>query len=217
MRSAPDLLILDCDGVVVDSEPITTRVLTDMLNELGVTIDADAVGRQFTGLSFARLLEQVGRLIASPLPADFVVDYGDRTFAAMERELRPVEGIELALDQLSLACCIASNGPHAKMRKTLGITALLQRFTGRMFSADDVVHGKPAPDLFLFAARHFAVEPRRCVVVEDSATGIAAARAAGMRALGFAAHTPADVLRAAGAHVVFGRMSELPGLLHEVT
>jgi HAD superfamily hydrolase (TIGR01509 family) len=213
MRAWPDLLILDCDGVVVDSEPITTRVLADMLGELGVPIDGDTVARRFTGLSFARTLEVIGELLASPLPPDFVVSYRDRTFMAMELELQPVEGVEALLDELGIVYCVASNGPHAKMNKTLGITSMLPRFAGRMFSADDVVRSKPAPDLFLLAARHFGVEPGRCVVVEDSPTGIAAARAAGMHALGYAARTPADVLMAAGANAVFGRMSELPGLI----
>jgi HAD superfamily hydrolase (TIGR01509 family) len=213
VRASPDLLILDCDGVVVDSEPITIRVLADMLHELGMIADADTVGQEFTGLGFGPLLQRVRQMLGGPLPADFEANYRDRTFTALERDLRPVEGIEAVLDQLRVKYCIASNGPHAKMRKTLGITALLPRFAGRMFSADDVAQGKPSPDLFLFAARHFAADPSRCVVVEDSSIGIAAARAAGMRALGYAAPPRSDLLLAAGAHATFTQMSSLPALL----
>jgi len=209
-----ELLILDCDGVVVDSEPITTRVLAGMLNELGVLIEADEVARRFTGHTFARTLELIAELRAAPLPRDFVPDYRDRTYAAMERELKPVEGIESALDQISIPYCIASNGPHEKMRKTLDITSLLPRFEGRMFSSADVAHGKPFPDLFLHAASQFAMPPSACLVIEDSASGIAAARAAGMSVYGFSGNE-AEIeqkLLAAGAHRVFHHMRELPAL-----
>ena len=151
-----ELLILDCDGVIVDSESITTRVLTQMLNDLGASIDEREVARRFTGHTFARTLELIGQLLPAPLSADFVRRYGERTFAALEAELKPVPGVEAALDQIAIPCCIASNGPHAKMQKTLGITSLLSRFEGRLFSSADVPRGKPFPDLYLFAARHFA-------------------------------------------------------------
>lgn len=213
LRSPFELLILDCDGVVVDSEPITTRVLTEMLNVLGVSIEIEEVAEKFTGHTFARTLELVAELLAAPLPDDFVPTYRDRTFAAMEADLKAVRGIEAALDQITIPYCIASNGPHAKMHKTLGITSLLSRFEGRMFSSADVPRGKPFPDLFLFAARHFAVQPSACLVVEDSASGIAAALAAGMCVYGFAGGTPDRTLLAAGAHRVFRRMSELPSLV----
>jgi HAD superfamily hydrolase (TIGR01509 family) len=212
-RSSFELLILDCDGVVVDSEPITTRVLTEMLNEMGASIDDEEVARKFTGHTFARTLDLIAELLGAPLPQDFEPIYRERTFAALEAELKPVAGIEAVLDQISIPYCIASNGPHLKMRKTLGITSLLPRFEGRMFSSADVPRGKPSPDLFLFAARHFGASPSACLVVEDSATGVAAALAAGMRVYGFAGSTPGDKLEAAGAHKIFRQMSELPALV----
>lgn len=208
-----ELLILDCDGVVVDSEPITTRVLADMLNELGAAIEPQEVARRFTGHTFASTLELAAKLIGAPLPQDFAPKYRDRTFAAMESNLKPVEGIGIALDQISIPYCIASNGPHAKMRKTLSITSLIARFEGRLFSSDDVPRGKPFPDLFLFAARQFAVTPSACLVVEDSASGVAAAVAAGMSVYGFSATKTDGRLLAAGASRVFSQMSELPSLL----
>jgi len=208
-----ELLILDCDGVVVDSEPITMRVLTEMLNELGVVVGAEEANERFIGTTFNRTLELIAELLGRALPEDFVPNYRDRTFAALEAKLRPVPGIEAALDQIAIPYCIASNGPHAKMRKTLGITSLLPRFEGRMFSLADVARGKPYPDLFLHAARHFAVSPAVCLVIEDSVSGIAAALAAGMSVYGFSGSAPDGRLRAAGAHRVFHSMSELPALV----
>jgi HAD superfamily hydrolase (TIGR01509 family) len=212
-RSQFELLILDCDGVVVDSEPITTRVLTEMLNDLGASIETEEVSQKFTGHTFARTLELIVELLGAPLPEDFVPNYRDRTFTALEAELKPVRGIESALDRITIPYCIASNGPHGKMRKTLGITSLLSRFEGRMFSSADVPRGKPFPDLFLFVARHFAVQPSACLVIEDSVSGVAAALAAGMPVYGFADGTPHSKLLAAGAHRVFRQMSELPSLV----
>jgi len=213
-RAVPfELLILDCDGVVVDSEPITIRVLTEMLDGLGVSMEVEDVARKFSGHTFAHTLEGVAELVGAPLPPDFIPNYRDRTFAAMEAELKPVPGIVAALDRMTIPYCIASNGPHAKMRKTLGITSLLPRFEGRMFSSADVPNGKPFPDLFLFAARHFAVPPAACLVVEDSESGIAAGLAAGMSVYGFSGRTSDARLLAAGAHRVFREMSELPTLV----
>jgi len=213
-RSPPfELLILDCDGVVVDSEPITMRVLTEMLNELGVSIGAEEANERFIGTTFARTLELIADLLGGALPEHFVPNYRDRTFAAMEAELKPVSGIAAALDQIIIPYCIASNGPHVKMRKTLSLTSLLSRFEGRMFSSADVPRGKPFPDLLLFAASHFAVAPAACLVVEDSASGIAAALAAGMPVYGFSGSIPDGRLIAAGAQKVFRQMSELPSLV----
>jgi len=208
-----ELLILDCDGVVVDSERITTRVLFEMLGELGVSIELADLELKFTGHTFARTVELVAELLAAPLPRDFAAEYRDRTFAAMEAELKPVPGIERALDQIKVPYCIASNGPHAKMRKTLGLTSLLSRFEGRLFSSADVARGKPYPDLYLFAARHFGIRPSACLVVEDSASGVVAALAAGMRVYGFSGSTPDARLLEAGAHKTFRRMYELPSLV----
>jgi len=213
-RTPPfELLILDCDGVVVDSEPITMRILTEMINELGVAIEVEEVAKRITGQTFSYILELVADILGGPLPQDFALRYRALTFAAMEKELKPVEGIEAALDRVSIPYCIASNGPHMKMQKTLGVTALLSRFEGRMFSSDDVPRGKPFPDLFLLAARHFDVRPSACLVIEDSESGIAAAIAAGMSAYGFSARTTGGKLETAGAKRVFRQMSELPSLV----
>jgi HAD superfamily hydrolase (TIGR01509 family) len=213
-RSSPyELLILDCDGVVVDSEPITMRVLTEMLRDLGVSIGPEEANERFIGTTFTRTLEIIAELLGGPIPEDFVPTYRDRTFAALEAELKPVAGIEAALDQIAIPYCIASNGPHVKMRKTLSVTSLLSRFEGRMFSSADVPRGKPFPDLFLHAAGHFGVSPAACLVIEDSTNGITAALAAGMSVYGFSGSAPEGRLKAAGAHRVFYQMSELPWLV----
>jgi len=210
------LLILDCDGVVVDSEPITLRVLWQMLVSLGLHVELDACADLFTGLTFEKITERIEESLQKPLPKTFLSEYLERTFSALASELKPVGGIEAALekiDKINLPYCIASNGPHAKIKKTLGITSMFSRFDGRIFSAADVPRAKPFPDLFLFAAKHFSVEPASCLVVEDSAGGVIAAKAAGMTAFGFCARTPREKLEAAGADRVFADMHQLPSLI----
>jgi HAD superfamily hydrolase (TIGR01509 family) len=128
-----------------------------------------------------------------------------------QRELRAVPGVVEALEEIELPTCVASSGSHEKMRFTLGLTDLWDRFAGRIFSVDEVQRGKPAPDLFLHAALRMATPPERCIVIEDSPFGVAAAKAAGMSAFGFAAATPST--RLDGADAVFTSMADLPGLV----
>jgi len=207
------LLIFDCDGVLVDSEPISHDVLRVLLAEHGVRLTMEQMYARFMGLTMDRVLQIVAELLGRPVPQDLLAEHRVRTFRAFAAELAPVAGVPALLDSLSIPYCVASNGSHEKMRRTLGATGLLARFAGRIFSADDVQQAKPAPDLFLLAASSMAVRPEDCVVVDDSPLGMRAARAAGMRALGFAAMMPAGRLRDAGAHEVFGSMDELPPLL----
>mgnify|MGYP000991018694 FL=1 len=143
---------------------------------------------------------------------------GERDRAAFQIELRPLAGVAEMLPALTLPICVASSGALEKIRCNLALTGLLQYFEPHLFSAEMVAHGKPAPDLFLFAAASMGLPPERCVVVEDSVAGVQAARAAGMGVLGFCGGGPARpgsaaALRAAGARCVFDRMAELPGLL----
>jgi HAD superfamily hydrolase (TIGR01509 family) len=168
---------------------------------------------RFMGLSMDRVLQIVAELLGAPVPEGFLAEHRARTFHAFGTDLSPVAGVPELLDSLPIPYCVASNGPHEKMQRTLGSTGLLARFAGRIFSADDVRHAKPAPDLFLLAAESMAARPGECVVVDDSPLGMRAARAAGMRALGFAAMMPAARLLEAGAHEVFASMDELPSLL----
>ena len=208
-----ELVIFDCDGVLVDSERLAVRVDVRVLAALGWALSEREVIDRFLGRSheffIAEIEAHLGRRLADDWEDPFHPLYRD-AFAA---ELKPVDGVVEALDRITMATCVASSGTHDKMRYTLGLTGLYERFAGRIFSASEVAKGKPAPDLFLHAAERMGVEPAACAVVEDSWYGVEAARAAGMVALGFAGGlTPADKLRGPGT-VVFSEMRELPSLL----
>jgi HAD superfamily hydrolase (TIGR01509 family) len=204
------LVILDCDGVLVDSEPLSNRALSEALTAAGMPMTPHETVEAFLGRSWMSC-EEIIRARFGDVPDGLQTDYRQRMAAAFRTDLRPVRGIEAALDALEHPTCVASSGPHAKMELSLGLTGLWERFEGRIFSAWDVPRGKPAPDLFLHAAAAMGAQPAGCVVVEDSPVGVEAARAAGMRVLGYAERTPAE--RLAGADAVFGDMAELPGLV----
>ncbi len=210
-----ELVIFDCDGVLVDSEVIANEVFAALLNELGANVTIETMFERFVGHSMADCLVTVEELLGRAPPADLVDTLRQRTNAALAAELRAVPGIVAVLDALdarSIPFCVASSGDHDKMRTTLGITGLLGRFEGRLFSATEVPRGKPAPDVFLHAARKMGAAPERTAVVEDSPVGVTAALAAGMTVFGYAGRTPEERLRTAGA-LVFRDMSDLPGLL----
>jgi HAD superfamily hydrolase (TIGR01509 family) len=208
-----ELVIFDCDGVLVDSERISNQVFADMLNELGVPATLDYMFDHFFGHSMRHCMDLVATLLGRLPPADFADCYRERLKSAFVAELKAVQGIESALNQIGLPFCVASSGDHDKMRTTLDITGLLPRFDGKLFSVTDVARGKPWPDIFLHAANVHGVPPKDCVVIEDSPIGVTAAVAAGMTVLGYAALTPAARLLTAGAHRIFTRMAELPSLV----
>jgi HAD superfamily hydrolase (TIGR01509 family) len=205
-------VIFDCDGVLVDTELISNRVLARLLTDAGLPTTFEDCMRELRGRSMASVVEIATRRLGAPLPADLPDRYYAEVKAAFAREPQPVPGVAAALGRIALPSCVASSGPHHKMAVTLRSAGLWERFEGRIFSASEVEHGKPAPDLFLHAARRMSFDPAQTAVVEDSVFGIEAARAAGMRALAFARHTDADVLAAAGGEP-FHDMAELPGLL----
>lgn len=207
------LVIFDCDGVVVDSEIISNRVMTEMLAELGLKLSFEQTIDRFIGKSLPQCMGIISDMLERKLPDDFQTGFAQRTRTALTASLTPVLGIEEVLSSLRVPYCIASNGNRAKLTFTLGLTGLGSRFEGRMYCAEDVPNPKPAPDLFLYAARQHDAEPSRCVVIEDTPTGISAAKAAGMTAYGFASMTPSSRLHDAGANAVFHRMSELPAML----
>ncbi|MFD3533087.1 HAD family hydrolase [Streptomyces sp. NPDC058664] len=208
-----ELVIFDCDGVLVDSERIYCRVDREVFASLGAEFTEEEVVEYFVGSSHAMLTTIVEERRGRPLGPDWHAPFKQRYEDALDAELTAVEGVTDVLDALHVPYCLASNGSHASIRKNLGRTGLLDRFEGRMFSARDVARGKPDPDLFLHAAATMGVPPERCAVVEDSPYGVQAARAAGMRAFGYCGGlTRAD--RLMGPHtVVFDHMRELPGLL----
>jgi HAD superfamily hydrolase (TIGR01509 family) len=213
MSRALELVIFDCDGVLVDSERLAVRVDVQVLATLGWALTEAEVIERFVGRSDRSIAADIEAHLGRPLPENWMDDFEGLYRAAFAGALKPVPGVVEALDQITLLTCVASSGSHDKMRYTLGLTGLYERFAGRIFSAYEVARGKPAPDLFLHAASRMGVEPGACAVVEDSRYGIEAARAAGMRAFGFAGGlTSAARLEAPGT-VVFTEMRELPGLL----
>lgn len=230
-------VVFDCDGVLVDSEPITNRVLTAMLNELGLGFTVEQTMRTFMGKALRDELEIIERLAGRALPPDWYAGFVVRRDAALAREVKAVPGIEDVLDALAAAGvphAVASGADRAKMRLTLGTTGLLGRFESeaarivasspgargphvvpgsRLFGADMVERAKPAPDVYLLAARAIGADPARCAVIEDTPTGTAAGVAAGATVLGYCAHTDPRALLAAGAAAVFDDMRRLPSLI----
>jgi len=209
-----ELVIFDCDGVLVDSDRISLRIQAEWISALGVEMSYEDCVRDFLGLGMPATLGILAERLGRPVPEGWEAELNAAVRDGFRRELTPVPGIVEALEGIELPACVASSGSHEKMRLTLGLTGLRDRFAGRIFSSDEVQRGKPAPDLFLHAASRMSTPPERCIVVEDSPFGIAAAKAAGMSALGFAAATPAARLDAADA--VFTAMEDLPGLISGV-
>jgi HAD superfamily hydrolase (TIGR01509 family) len=208
-----ELVLFDCDGVLVDSEHIAVRVEAQFLTELGWPLSEADVVERFMGRSDQFMDDAITAELGDRLPADWREQFHRRYRAAWAAELKPVDGVLEALDQITVPTCVASSGSHDKLAFTLGHTGLYQRFEGRIFSGYEVANAKPAPDLFLHAAARMGADPAACAVVEDSRFGVQAARAAGMQAFGYAGGlTPTDRLEGPDT-VVFDDMRELPRLL----
>ncbi len=214
----PDLVIFDCDGVLVDSEMIFARVLGECLSEAGFP----ATTSEALQLGFGKHRDTLNAAIVArygrPLPDGFIEAVRVRSAMALERELKPMPGVTELLAALPTARCVASNGHLPRVRERLTLTGLLVFFEPHVFSATQVAAGKPAPDLFLLAAQQLGVSPALCTVVEDSIFGVAAAVAAGMPVVGFCGGSHcrpdhASALLAAGCAQVFDRMSELSAFL----
>ena len=206
-----ELVIFDCDGVLIDSERLAVRTESQILIELGWPLSEAEVIERFVGRSSLYMQtvieEKIGR------PVDWRVEFERRVREACERELVPVEGVIAALDEINVATCVASSSSHQMLNFKLGLTGMAERLEGRIFSADDVAHGKPDPDVFLFAAASMGVPPDRCAVIEDSVTGVEAGLAAGMTVFAFSGGvTSAEKLRRHDV-TVFESMRLLPELL----
>jgi HAD superfamily hydrolase (TIGR01509 family) len=213
-----DLLVLDCDGVLIDSEVLASRTGSDCLATCGIDMPAAEVRRRYTGMSLAAWTADVQALHGVPLPDDFGEVFASRLRQRFELELQPVPGIVELLDALPMPRCVASSSSPERLRHSLSLAGLHGRLAPHIYSVAHVTRGKPAPDLFLHAAACMGAAPGRCVVVEDSVAGIQAARAAGMHAIGFCGGSHCDedhaaLLLASGAHVTCHTAQELGALL----
>jgi HAD superfamily hydrolase (TIGR01509 family) len=176
----PELIIFDCDGVLIDSEVISARQLIAELKGYGVDMDMAFVSRHFLGRSYPVVLREVRERWGVALPERFEADYRERLLAAFARDLRVMPGVFDAIAALRLPYCLATSSSPERMRRSLDITGLTPLFAGRAFTASEVARGKPAPDLFLHAAARMGAAPAACVVIEDSLNGVRAGLAAGM-------------------------------------
>lgn len=211
-----DGVIFDCDGVLVDSERITSRVWAGLLTELGMPTTTEESLATYLGNSMARCLAIVQETFGRVPPAELLPRFYADVQAVLAQEVTPVPGVVAVLDALDAARIpygVASNGEHEKMLTTLGATGLLPRFAGRRFSAMDVARPKPAPDLFLHAAQSLGFSPARTLVIEDSPLGVQGAHAAGMTVIGFAEFVATDRLLDGGAVTTVTHMIDLLPLL----
>jgi HAD superfamily hydrolase (TIGR01509 family) len=203
-------VIFDCDGVLVDSESISNGILARLLTAAGLPTTLVEARSKYQGLLLAEVVSRAEAMLGRSLPKDFLEQF------ERERALWAVPGAADAVRRVSaggVAVCVASQGKLSKTHLTLGLTGLRDLFPANaLFSAESVLRGKPQPDLFLHAARLMGAEPTRCAVVEDTCSGVMAAVAAGMRALGYAADGDEEALRRAGAESLKS-LDELPGLL----
>jgi len=216
-----DLIIFDCDGVLVDSEVISCRAQASMLTGNGYPITADQVLDRFLGVSDREARMIVEAELGRSLPIDFEAQMKQAAVQRYADDLLMIPNVGAAIGAIDLPKCVASSGTPEKIRHGLTCAGLYDLLAPNIFSATQVKHGKPAPDLFLFAAKQMRIAPARCVVIEDSLAGIAGALAAGMTVLGFhgGSHCQpgyADRLRAAGAVMTFDDMRQLPGLIAQI-
>ena len=205
-------VIFDCDGVLVDSETLGNQVLVEAVNALGLHLTVEEALTTFKGCKMADCVATIEHWLGHPVAHDFVPNVRSRMAEVFRERLRPVEGIEEALDHIQVPFCVASSGPRDKIELSLRVTGLLPHFIGRIFSAYEVGSWKPDPGLFLHAARGMSVAPQVCAVVEDSLPGVQAGLAASMPVFGYALPSESSRLKEAGAHV-FNDMRELPQLL----
>ncbi|MBE1283684.1 MAG: HAD-IA family hydrolase [Rhodobacteraceae bacterium] len=210
----PKLIIFDCDGVLVDSEPVSNQVMVDNLARYGLQLTVAQSMDLFVGSTMAGAMSKA-RDKGAKLPDTWIEEVYAETYAALRAGVDLIDGISellAALDKAGVNTCVASNGSRDKMRITLGQNGLWDRFQGRMFSAHELKTAKPDPGLFLAAAEHFDLNATDCVVIEDSPTGALAAHRAGMRCLGFAPSGAAERLTQHGA-TPFQRMDQVPPLV----
>lgn len=210
-----DLLIFDCDGVLVDSEMLASNNLARALNEQGLAITPAESRKRFTGRSMASVIDDASTELGRPLPDDFLDQLREKDIKTFEQYLKPLPNIAATLSRLTLKRCVASSGSPEKIRHSLTLTGLIDLFEPNLFSTHSVRQGKPAPDLFLFAAKQMKATPKQCLVIEDSIAGVQAARAAGMKVVAFAggSHVDDDHLNRLQQESPDALITEMTGLI----
>ncbi len=210
----PKLIIFDCDGVLVDSEPLSNRVIAEFMTEIGIPMTTAEAVQLFAGGSLQRVNEFILSKKGHPGPPGMEDIYRERSYALFQKELQPIPGIEKALETINYKRCVASNGPLHKMKLNLELTGLSAFFGDDLFSAYEIGHWKPDPRLFLHAAEKKGYPPDKCIMIEDSIHGIHAAKSAGMRVLGFSNSEYGHKLEAEGVPT-FNSMDDLAEILND--
>lgn len=205
-------VIFDCDGVLVDSEPIGNKVLVDMANELGADINLDYAYKHFKGHKMQYCADQIEALIPNKLPPDFIPKYRERSFEAFKLDIKPVEGVTELIQNLNIPYCVASSGPENKIKLNLELTGLLPFFENTIFSCYSIQKWKPSPAIFIWAAETLGFKPEDCVVIEDSVTGVRAAKNGKFDVIGFTAHDSNNELKSE-ATFTFSSMREIQEFL----
>ncbi|MFN9010057.1 MAG: HAD family hydrolase [Hyphomonadaceae bacterium] len=218
MQHQPKLVIFDCDGVLVDSESIANEVGAEWITALGWSMDAAEARARFLGLSDAAMFALIEQKIGRAITAKEIAQNHERITARFEAKLKAIPGVAAVVEDLaarSIPLAVASSGERAKILANLAKVGLLNYFGQQISSATEVAEAKPAPDVYLLAARKAGYEPSDCIAIEDSPNGVLAALRAGMQVIGFARETPAPDLTAVGAHQVFVTMAEVHAFLKQ--
>jgi HAD superfamily hydrolase (TIGR01509 family) len=215
------MIIFDCDGVLVDSEIIAHQVVAQMMTDLGHPMTTAESVHKFAGRSLTDILPLIKAISGRHIPDRLGQRYGTLLLKRLRRDLKPIAGVKAAIEALHYPRCVASSSSLERVHLSLDVTGLAPLFGSWIFSATEVAHGKPAPDLYLFAASRMAVAPEQCVVIEDTALGASAGRAAGMKVIGFTggAHATSDATRRlamAGAYPIVSCMADLPSAVERV-
>jgi len=200
-----ELVIFDCDGVLIDSEIISAITMIELLKPLGIEIDANHIQQHFLGRSFPTVAQLISQQFQTELPANFEDQYRNHLLETFEDQLQSSNGIKQALEEIDVPVCVATSSSPQRARRSLEITGLFKYFDARIYTASQVANGKPAPDLFLFVAKELKTEPQKCLVVEDSIPGLEAAAAAGMKAIRYVGGSHFDTCRDAAR-------KEMPGV-----
>ena len=201
-------IIFDCDGVLVDSEPISNQILADMANELGANINLDYAMKHFKGSHFKECFNLISRLVTKPIPDSFESDYRAKCLEVFKVSMKPIKGIHQVIENLNIAFCVASSGPENKIRLNLELTDLLPYFENKIFSCYTIQKWKPDPSIFLLAAKTMGFSPKECLVIEDSRLGVLAAKNGGFDVFGYTEHDYNNELKGICTKT-FNNMNEL--------